>query len=76
MALSRIASGWSDRVDLIAARAVVPGGGDSVPDTVPDTVLIRPDGYVAWAAGRDGDPRAALAHWFGPYSPNPANRWE
>jgi hypothetical protein len=76
MVLSRFASGWSDRVDLIAARVVVPGDGAGVGDSVPDTVLIRPDGYVAWAAGLDGDPRAALAHWFGPYSPNPATRWE
>jgi 2-polyprenyl-6-methoxyphenol hydroxylase-like FAD-dependent oxidoreductase len=38
-----------------------------------DAVLVRPDGYVAWAAGRDADtdPEEALHRWFGPV---PASR--
>ncbi|MFL6122442.1 FAD-dependent monooxygenase, partial [Actinophytocola sp.] len=50
-AASRVARPWADRVD-------------SVPAGVPDTagaVLVRPDGYVAWA-GTDGL-ATALARW-------------
>jgi 2-polyprenyl-6-methoxyphenol hydroxylase-like FAD-dependent oxidoreductase len=52
---------WAGRVDVVtAASAGRPA----------DAVLIRPDGYVAWAAGADapGRPRAlrhALRTWFG-----------
>ncbi len=54
------AAAWSDRVDLVAA---------SVSDG-PAAVLIRPDGYVAWAADTFGPDdtdrlRAALTRWFG-----------
>jgi 2-polyprenyl-6-methoxyphenol hydroxylase-like FAD-dependent oxidoreductase len=41
--------GWQDRVE-----SHVDG----------DAMLVRPDGYVAWAYG-DGDVRDALTHWFG-----------
>jgi len=30
-----------------------------------DTVLIRPDGYVAWAGGTEAGLREALLAWFG-----------
>ncbi|MFF3670962.1 FAD-dependent monooxygenase [Microtetraspora malaysiensis] len=36
---------------------------EGAPDA--DALLIRPDGYVAWAGGRDGLGEA-LATWFGP----------
>jgi len=58
---------WRERVRLIDAKILgeleLPVVG-AVP--TPDAVLIRPDGYVAWA----GDPadrklRDALATWFG-----------
>ncbi|WP_166354892.1 FAD-dependent monooxygenase [Phytoactinopolyspora limicola] len=29
------------------------------------TVLVRPDGHVAWAGDHDSDPGAALRRWFG-----------
>ncbi len=32
---------------------------------LPATVVIRPDGYVAWVGDEDSDPRAALCRWFG-----------
>jgi 2-polyprenyl-6-methoxyphenol hydroxylase-like FAD-dependent oxidoreductase len=59
---------WSDRLELIDARY---DGIWELPIlgviTGPSAVLIRPDGYVAWA----GDPRqqeliASLTTWFGP----------
>ncbi|MCX4092912.1 FAD-dependent monooxygenase [Nocardia sp. alder85J] len=50
------AAAWSDRVDTVPA-----------PDA-PATLLIRPDGYIAWAAD-EPDPdglHTALTRWFGP----------
>ncbi|MGI5500483.1 FAD-dependent monooxygenase [Lentzea sp. CA-135723] len=44
--------GWADRVDVIADAVDGPA------------VLLRPDGYVAWAG--DGPLETALARWFGP----------
>jgi 2-polyprenyl-6-methoxyphenol hydroxylase-like FAD-dependent oxidoreductase len=63
-ALSRTASPWSGQVTVVAARPVVnppPAGA----------ILIRPDGYVAWAAGPESVGQAeglpeALRAWFGP----------
>jgi 2-polyprenyl-6-methoxyphenol hydroxylase-like FAD-dependent oxidoreductase len=57
------ASAWSDRVDVVTARPVArPAPADAM--------LIRPDGYVAWAAGPDGTDLTgglseALHTWFG-----------
>ena len=55
------AHGWADRVDIVEAQLA---GG-------PAALLIRPDGYVAWAADDFGSAdadnlRAALTRWFGP----------
>ena len=62
-ALAGAAEGWKDRVDVVWARC------EGQPA---DALLIRPDGYVAWAASADSDPgshraglRHALATWFG-----------
>jgi len=61
--VASVASGWSDRVSIIAARAVTQPAPAAA-------MLIRPDGYVAWAAGPDApDPAGglheALRAWFG-----------
>jgi 2-polyprenyl-6-methoxyphenol hydroxylase-like FAD-dependent oxidoreductase len=55
------AAGWDDRVDLATA------GGPTR-----SIVLVRPDGYIAWAAEDSGpanratDIRTALTEWCGP----------
>jgi 2-polyprenyl-6-methoxyphenol hydroxylase-like FAD-dependent oxidoreductase len=64
------ASPWADRVQLIDAKYV---GDWDLPVlgavTAPATVLIRPDGYVAWAGDRpDLGLADALVTWFGPPS--------
>jgi hypothetical protein len=59
--LADAAKEWSDRVDVVTAATARPPA---------DAALIRPDGYVAWAAGA-GEPvsaaelRRALPAWFG-----------
>jgi 2-polyprenyl-6-methoxyphenol hydroxylase-like FAD-dependent oxidoreductase len=59
--LRALAQGWADRVLLVTV-----GGPEGRPLTA---LLVRPDGYVAWAAdqgaGLDGL-QAALTTWFGP----------
>jgi 2-polyprenyl-6-methoxyphenol hydroxylase-like FAD-dependent oxidoreductase len=59
------AEGWKDRVDVVAARSVEQPAPAAA-------LLIRPDGYVAWAAvaGSSEQPvhrglREALTTWFG-----------
>ncbi len=55
---------WASRVDHVVARYT---GAWELPVlgavAAPPAVLIRPDGYVAWAG--DGDLAAALTTWFG-----------
>jgi hypothetical protein len=58
------AAPWRDRVDVVAGRTPTP--------TNTTALLLRPDGYVAWASDRarpdDRQRRAlcdTLAHWFG-----------
>jgi 2-polyprenyl-6-methoxyphenol hydroxylase-like FAD-dependent oxidoreductase len=64
-ALAAVAAGWSDRVTYAAAQVT-----DGAPPA--DAVLLRPDGYVAWAYGPDANPdkvrdsaREALETWLG-----------
>jgi 2-polyprenyl-6-methoxyphenol hydroxylase-like FAD-dependent oxidoreductase len=59
---------WADRVQLIDAKYVgtweLPVLG---PVTAPTTVLIRPDGYVAWVGDLTQQGLAdVLTTWFGP----------
>lgn len=58
------ASAWADRADIVTATLDGPSAA---------ALLIRPDGYVAWAAGEFGPAdeaglHAALRRWFGPES--------
>ena len=62
-ALAGVASGWRDRVGVTAARPLAQPAPAAA-------MLIRPDGYVAWAAGPDpaglaGGLPEALRAWFG-----------
>ncbi|MFG3223696.1 FAD-dependent monooxygenase [Kitasatospora sp. NPDC048194] len=54
------AAGWRDRVDLVTAGCAEPPAG---------ALLLRPDGYVAWACEvGEADPEGlerALRTWFG-----------
>ena len=62
-------SPWAGRVPSVQATAVEDPWELPVVGTVPraESVLIRPDGYVAWA-GQLSDPALpqALTRWFGP----------
>jgi 2-polyprenyl-6-methoxyphenol hydroxylase-like FAD-dependent oxidoreductase len=58
--LESAAAAWADRVDLVSAAAAPGTPLDGV-----DTVLLRPDGYVAWTGSREADPRPTLDKWFG-----------
>jgi 2-polyprenyl-6-methoxyphenol hydroxylase-like FAD-dependent oxidoreductase len=59
--LSRLAAGWHDRIDLVTVRRL-PAATEG---TATESVLIRPDGYVAWAAPAGGELSTALRRWFG-----------
>jgi 2-polyprenyl-6-methoxyphenol hydroxylase-like FAD-dependent oxidoreductase len=54
--VTKTAAAWSDRVDVITA---------SSPEPPADAVLIRPDGYVAWAGAACAELEGALNTWFG-----------
>jgi hypothetical protein len=63
-AFADAARGWADRVDIIGA---------AIADRPAAALLIRPDGYVAWAADTFGTEeeaglRTGLQRWFGPAS--------
>ncbi|MEU5436779.1 FAD-dependent monooxygenase [Streptomyces sp. NPDC020719] len=59
------AAGWSGRVDVVtAAPKPVDGGTDPLAGAA--AVLVRPDGYVAWAADTAEGLAPALERWFGP----------
>lgn len=63
--LRRRAMPWRDRVDLVTAQPRELPAHSPLADT--SAVLVRPDGYVAWAApGSHGDLPMALERWFGP----------
>jgi bifunctional hydroxylase/dehydrase len=55
--LRAIARRWKGRV------AVSTADSDALGE--PTTLLVRPDGYVAWAGERPDELDAALRRWFG-----------
>ncbi|WP_086802300.1 FAD-dependent monooxygenase [Streptomyces caniscabiei] len=59
--LRTTAAPWANRVDVVT--------GDFDDDTrhpdTPHALLVRPDGYIAWAAPDDADLTQALRRWFG-----------
>lgn len=58
------AAAWSDRVDIVTAVPGATAAASGLDSTT--AVLIRPDGYVAWAApGSHHDLPMALERWFG-----------
>jgi hypothetical protein len=58
------AAGWTDRVDVVVGRWVRDPAANGRVD--PESVLVRPDGHVVWAApGGGGDLAEALRRWFG-----------
>ena len=69
-------AGWSQRLQVVAARGEldqweIPNIG-TVP--APAAILIRPDGYIAWATNGRPDPTAlqnALTTWCGPAKVKP-----
>ncbi|MEU9035604.1 FAD-dependent monooxygenase [Streptomyces sp. NPDC048352] len=63
--LRQRAAAWAERVDTVTARPrEAPSEADGLHGTT--ALLIRPDGYVAWAApGSHHDLPMALERWFG-----------
>lgn len=62
--LRRRAFGWRDRVDVVTAEPRAVAADSPLAGTT--AVLIRPDGYVAWAApGSHQDLSSSLNRWFG-----------
>ncbi|MFR9751925.1 FAD-dependent monooxygenase [Nocardia sp. 004] len=61
--LRAVAADWDDRIDIVTGR--ITRRPDSWPrDTA--AVLVRPDGYIAWAApGAYADLPMSLERWFG-----------
>ena len=60
----RLAAAWSDRVDVVSGSWAEAKDGEH-PRPALDAVLVRPDGYIAWAAPDGGDLADALDRWFG-----------
>jgi oxygenase len=59
-ALRATAAPWSDRVAFLADRPAAGG-----PLSAGQTLLVRPDGYVAWAGSGPAGLARALTRWFG-----------
>jgi bifunctional hydroxylase/dehydrase len=66
-AVREAAAGWADRVVTVTAelddtdRSPLPAG----PLATAAAILVRPDGYVAWAGIGPGELSCALHRWFG-----------
>lgn len=55
-AVAAAVAGWADRVDLVVASA---------PSAPASAILVRPDGYAAWAGDDVASLVQALRTWFG-----------
>ncbi|MEV4254392.1 hypothetical protein AB0J52_14665, partial [Spirillospora sp. NPDC049652] len=55
--LRALAGQWGSRVAV---------SQETGQETTKEAVLVRPDGYVAWAGHREQELAEALHHWFGP----------
>jgi bifunctional hydroxylase/dehydrase len=58
--LRAAAAGWKDRVVTGTGTLPTPGAFDGIA-----AVLVRPDGYIAWAGADPAGLDAALHRWFG-----------
>jgi bifunctional hydroxylase/dehydrase len=58
------ARAWADRVDVVTATPHEPAPDSELGGT--RALLVRPDGYVAWARPGGGELAAGLRRWFGP----------
>ncbi|TMQ91581.1 monooxygenase [Actinomadura soli] len=72
---------WRDRVDIVSAaphgNGSAHGNGAGMPLDGTDALLVRPDGYVAWAGTRGSGAKGlpdALARWFGDPATQPQHR--
>ncbi|MEU9376981.1 FAD-dependent monooxygenase [Streptomyces sp. NPDC048255] len=63
-AVRSAAAGWQGRVDVATVVAKPADGADQLEGTT--ALLVRPDGYVAWAGSAEHGLTAALDRWFGP----------
>ncbi|WAU14481.1 FAD-dependent monooxygenase [Streptomyces tubercidicus] len=62
--LRQASADWKDRVLTVTATAAEPD--DAAVFAGAAGVLVRPDGYVAWAGADAGQLTAGLTRWFGP----------
>ncbi|MBA8884402.1 FAD-dependent monooxygenase [Dokdonella fugitiva] len=69
-------AGWRDRVQYVAARCEGPWELPAIGTVpAPGSVLVRPDGYVAWVGEGSHEGLAeALATWFGPAAARSSRR--
>ncbi|MFI7323132.1 FAD-dependent monooxygenase [Streptomyces rubiginosohelvolus] len=61
--LGRTAAGHKDRVVTVTGTPATARDEDTFADA--GAVLVRPDGYVAWAGSDEAGLRSALGRWFG-----------
>lgn len=63
-AVRATAAGWQEQVNIVTAEPADSAAARSL--AAATAILVRPDGYVAWAGARPDGLSAALARWFGP----------
>lgn len=59
--IGKLAAGWPDRVDTVTGKWVRTDRRQAALGSV----LVRPDGHIAWTAIDGGDLQEALDRWFG-----------